>query len=73
MNILEVYQKFDMIPYSFVLSDGTRFETTTMQHSDGVWYAYIYQMKGTIREHLYTFATGPTEKEAVKNLVNLNS
>lgn len=72
MSIREVYQKFDVLPHSFVLSDGTRFETTTMQHSNGLWYAYIYQMKGTIREHLYTFAKGITEKDAIENLVNEN-
>jgi hypothetical protein len=72
MKLQGFIKEFDALPNSFVLEDGTRFESTTMLHSDGVWYAYLYQMKGTIREHLFCYRTGSTESEAIENLkINL--
>lgn len=72
MTVLEIYEQHGALPNSFVI-EGQRFETTTMQHSDGVWYAYIYEMKGTRRVHLYSFTTGKTEKEAIENLLKENT
>lgn len=73
MNLKQCYSQFGCLPNSFVLENGIRFEHTTMQHSDGTWYAYVYQMKGLLREHLYSFAIGSTEDEAIENLIIKNS
>lgn len=73
MNVKEIYNTTGVLPHCFILTNGDKFETTTMQHSDGIWYAYIYQMKGLMREHLCAFATGATEKEAIEKLIEDNS
>jgi len=72
MNLKHIYEQFKILPKSFVMTDGVRYEHTTMQHSDGTWYAYIYEMKGLLREHLYSSATGSSEDEAIENLILMN-
>lgn len=72
MTVKQIYQEFDVLPHSFIIGE-LRYETTTMQHSDGVWYAYIYEMKGIRRAHLYSYSTGQTEKEAIENLLKENT
>lgn len=71
MSILDCYRQFNQVPKRFTI-DGTNYEYSTMQKSDGVWYAYIWEMDGK-RRNLYSHATGDTEEEATQNLVLMNS
>ena len=71
MSIREIYEQFNVIPKSFQI-DGGKYEHATMQHSDGQWFAYIYKMRGNIRE-LHSHATSDTEEGAIHNLVLMNT
>jgi hypothetical protein len=69
MTVIDIYNQFAVLPNSFTI-DGVIYEHTTMDKSDGTWYAY--KMNGKLRT-IHSCAVGRTEEEAISNLVKQNT
>ena len=71
MTILEVYKQHGVMPHKFTV-EGIEFEHSTMEHSNGLWYAYVWEMQGKKRK-IHSCEIALTEQAAIEKLVTINS